>query len=358
MFSEFLKVTMSASNQGKQFSQHWNQFYQENKPKYIHEGSIEGFQSKSTTKSNTKPELLYQGQPQLESLMKQFDSVFDEYQKNVALLSTMDHEYNQILLRNNQLPSSVDMYLGKIVVDEHGEHYYITRFGHKRKFNAQSWMTRDTTCSTSSIPRISATDMEFMLSGPDMNAFEPCGKEGKIVREGTTQNYKWVDIQGYGHRFPTANQYMTTVTQQKCPREYDTLPSDRYNAIAGGPDMDDGDACSVVITDNSKKTRLLQQKQLVTTKLEELISLINQIESHDGELNKQFQDRRTELAIAVSNLKNEAKNEVNVKNDNESLRAKWDTIVVQERMEYYQYLGLAAVGVVITGAMLHQMFSR
>lgn len=356
-----------STSQGIEFSQRWNQFYSTNQPKYmnegIQEGFQEGFQEGMTTQESTQsqPQQLYQGQSQLKTLMERFDTLYDTYQDNVAKLATMDEEYNQILLRNNQVPSSIDMYLGKIVVDSHGNHYYITRFGHTRKFSVQSWESRDTTCSNgnqTTIPTITAGALQLLLPGPDMNAFEPCGKEGKIVRDGTNNIYKWVDIQGYGHRFPTAVNYSTSVTAQKCPNDYDVLPSDRFDAIAVGPDMNDDEGCSTVIVDQDKQSKLLEQKARVTSNLQELIALINQIESYDSELSKAFTQRRTELAVAVSNLQNEAQDEKNVQQNNKTLRAKWDSIVVQERMEYYQYLGLAGVGIVITGALLHQFFSR
>lgn len=356
--------------QGIEFSQRWKQFYSTNQPKYINEGIQEGVQEgiqegftthTPNTQNTSHPQELYHGQSQLQSLMDQFDTLFSEYQDNVAELARLDEDYNQVLVRNNQVPSSIDMYLGKVVVDDHGNHYYITRFGHTRKFSANAWMSRDTTCSNgneTTIPTITAGALQLMLSGPDMNAFEPCGKEGKIVREGTTQNYKWVDIQGYGHRFPTAVQYSTNVTNQKCPQEYDVLPSDKFQAIAAGPDMGETEGCSTVIIDQDKQKTLLEQKARVTSNLRDLLALIDRIESYDKDLSNAFTQRRAELAVAVSNLQNEAQHEKNVQHNNKTLRAKWDSIVVQERMEYYQYLGLAGVGIVITGALLHQFFSR
>lgn len=353
-----------SSTQGIEFSQRWNQFYSENQPKYIQEGIQEGFTTQSPNTTNTphsEPQELYNGQTKLETLITRFDELYNTYQDNVAKLATMDDEYNQILQRNNQVPSSIDIYLGKIVVDNQGNHYYITRYGHKRKFSVQSWNSRDTTCSNgndTTIPTITAGALQLLLPGPDMNAFEPCGKEGKIVREGTTPNYKWVDIQGYGHRFPTAVQYNTIVGTGKCPSENDVLPSDRFNAIAVGPDMVEGEGCSTVILDKDKQSILLEQKATVSGNLQELIRLINEIESYDNELSTAFTQHRDELAEAVDKLQNEAQNEKTVHQNNKTLRAKWDSIVVQERMEYYQYLGLAGIGIVITGALLHQFFSR
>lgn len=351
-----------STTQGKTFTHHWKQFYQTHQPKYIHEGTLqEGFAQRASKKADASTPQVFEGQDALHELMNEFDTTFTSYQDAVKTLAELEEEYNTVLMRNNELPGGIEPYLGKVVVDPHGVHYYITKYGHKRKYTTQAWTTKNIDCvkDNDTVPQISLATLELALDGPDMNVNEPCGKEGTVVRDGSTANYMWVDVRGVGHVFtPNTADYTNAVRAGRCTDAYSVLGTDLFHAIPRGPSMSDTDVCASVIIDPTKKEKVIHQKQQVALKLDTLIKIVDSIQSHDEELNNAFQERRTELEVAVRNLRKEASHEKSTQENNRSLQEKWNTLLIQERMEYYQYLGFAAIGVVVTGAMLHQLFSR
>lgn len=379
---------MSASTQGKNYRQKWQTFHQQTRPTYIedtHEGNppiFEGFQSNTTSKANattsgtsgtsgtsSTPESTTPHE-NLQPLFDRFDDAMSQYNTTMQQVSQMEDQQNKVLARNNNVPRGLSPFLGMVVQTSQGEHYYITRYGHLRKYSTSAWLVKDSvTCGSGAsgasgddsnntdgkIPTVSQSILELCLPGPDMNSHEPCGKEGKVVREGTTQNYKWVDVQGYGHPFDTAVAYQNN---QSCPSDYETLPSDAYSAIASGPSMDSGDVCSLLVRNPELDDELKRKKLQLMADTQELLSIVEEIESKDETATNQYKEQRRALLLAVSNLKKEATHNEQAKAQQDTLKGRWQDLLVEERMEYYQYAGMVAIGAVVTGALFHHMFSR
>lgn len=352
----------SPSDQGKWYRQTWNKQYAKNAHKYIEEGSLpslknlktlrENFQSMSSTST---------GNTDLDALLKQFDDNYAQYLKLTNQLTVQEDEYNQILVRNNEVPASIRTYLGMVVKDPNGTYYYITKYGHARKYPAGVWETRDqTTCSNTDgiVPEVTSDVIETCLKGPDMNMYEPCKQEGSVVRNGSAMEYKWVDAEGQGRVFQSELEYNNN---QSCPAEYTTLATENYTAIrvvAGDSIMTPDKPCSVLVQDKDLQTSIINTKQQIIDLLHSMLGQLSQIQTMDDTLTAQLAQHRQALTLAISNLVQENKNMDNVKSDNSTLKARWNDIVIQERMEYYQYMGVAVVGAVVTGVLLHQFFSK
>lgn len=91
---------------------------------------------------------------------------------------------------------------------------------------------------------------------------------------------------------------------------------------------------------------------------QELLSIVEEIESKDETATNQYKEQRRALLLAVSNLKKEATHNEQAKAQQDTLKGRWQDLLVEERMEYYQYAGMVAIGAVVTGALFHHMFSR
>lgn len=346
-----------SGQQGRWYRKQWENQYQKTMPKYIEEGSAPMYEGMDTMKSTNT------GNPALDQLLAEFDEKYTQYMSLTSEISKLEEENTQTLLRNNVIPEVIRPYLGKIIQDETETYYYVTRYGHLRQFTQDAWDTRDMTCKNTNIvpddiPKVESALLPSFLPAPNMNAYEPCGKEGKVVRNGSADEYKWVNPEGQGRIFQTEAEYNANVY---CPSEYDTVSTEQYTAIrvvAGDSLMTPDSKCSVLIQDKSLQDNILNKKQQLIDVIHQMMSLLHQIESTDEELTKEVKEHQASLSLAISNLTQEIKNQKEIKEDNDTLRGRWQDIIVQERMEYYQYVGVATVGALIAGVMLHQLFRK
>lgn len=345
-----------STSQGIEFSQRWNQFYSTNQPKYMNEGIQEGFQEGMTTQESTQsqPQELYQGQTDLKDLMERFDELYNTYQDNVAELARLNEEHISISNLENREFIAYVHYPGK----------------------------------SYSVPKSDITDVITKVRSKIPNTTICTESEIQFLVDNNTPVCKcgWVESQsvgvfgqpGYTSVYPSIHG-----TGSGCGGGQQRVISCGEN----GPSWADGKAgvyikCrfnpslfvetietvglrgSIEYKYNTSDyiTTLVEQKESITntiqTTITQLIQLIEDIETHDNGLSTAFNEHRKNLQDAIINLQKEAQDEKTIQQNNKTLRAKWDSIVVQERMEYYQYLGLAGVGIVITGALLHQFFSQ
>lgn len=341
---------------------------------------------------------------ELTKLLNEFDTKYDEFQQLMATVSKQQENYMQILDQNKRIPSKAKPYLGKIVKNN-DTYYYITRFGHTRKFSNRIWEERDkTTCKGPTVqthtppttsnntpptkrpqPNFSDIDMNHIFEGltnmgnrltsnepssveysgkvsneiinilpqgPPMNSNEPCGLEASIVSKGSGEDYSWIDDEGIRHTFPS-DQDITK--QQSCPTDYTVLSESQYESITIGQSMNTDSKCSVFVDNPSLRKSLETNQAKLLSTTQELVNLLEQIKTDDIELEKEINQRRVDLYRAIHKMENELDHKKKEKQENETLKGRWNNILVDERMQYYRYLGIFGVALVFGGITIHQM---
>ena len=268
--------------------------------------NIEGMTTNPLVKnleSVNKAELL-----KLQQLETKFNGDMAKYISNYKLY------LEELVSRNTSLNTA---HKNKVMKYQ-GTYYWINNAGTARSFDATSWLGKDNSCPDSA-GNLTGQEFSNLTRGPPMGQGELCTSGGFSAKDGGSGTTAWVDNQGYKYIYSDfINKHSS------CPNQTRTLSSVQFHAIPTRRSYGRDDKCETVSLDSPLHDKLMTLNSKLMGTITEMKTLVNNITSKDGEVQKKVKAQKSILIKKYRELKKEQDRVMKLKRGNDTLIAEVD----------------------------------
>ena len=253
--------------------------------------------------SVNKAELL-----KLQQLETKFNGDMTKYISNYKLY------LEELVSRNTSLNTA---HKNKVMKYQ-GAYFWINNAGTARSFDSSSWLGKDSSCPDSA-GNLSGQEFSKLTRGPPMGQGELCTSGGFSAKDGGSGTTAWVDNQGYKYVYSDfINKHSS------CPNQTKNLTSIQFHAIPSSNSYDANDKCETVSLDSPLHDKLMALNSKLMATITEMKSLVGNISSKDGEVQKKVKNQKGVLVQKYRDLQKEKKRVLKLKRGNETLIAEID----------------------------------
>lgn len=190
------------------------------------------------------------------------------------------------------------LHAGKVVDPGDGQYVYVNNHGFTHKYSAGAWENRGRGCSDKASP-IDPGVLAKLKQGPPMEHGQPCGLEGKIVRNKATKEMAWVDVKGHKHVFTTDAWENKSAS---CNLHVNDVDQSSYEALPTGAQMLPATACERASVDPHAWRHLQDLNHRLIALAKQLSTDLQHLQTEDKGLQAQMADHRAKLKQYVSTL--------------------------------------------------------
>lgn len=365
--------------QGYAFQHSWNTFYQNVASTLktdTHSPLIEG----NTTMNDAGENDITTEEQDVKEKRKEFEEAYKDYSDKKEQVDTLRKRYLNIINQNKKIPDDVQEYLNS-VVRYNNQYYYITPFGYRREFQEGSENISET-CGVpgethehrthfegffwgeqpassppaNSTPKseyrgeISAKIFNKLQVGEPMRENTPCGYEGQVVSH--LDSYAWVTPDGVRKNFESQNDFENNDT---CPDESKSISFNEFNNMIIGEVMSSDIPCSTFINDSELESELVSATSQLQVKTNILLDKYKELIQSDKKFIQDMKGVRGEFEQIIAEIQEQIKLDKHLFLEDKTSQGQWQDQVVNERMQYYQYVGLLGLTLLIGGATIYHL---
>jgi hypothetical protein len=353
---------MNHISQGLNYRSNIHNLSKETKPQVLDSKSsvgslIEGFEDSNPINKESEELIQY-----LTNLEARFNETLNKYSR----------AYENVI--QHQLDTGEDMRtndnLGVNIVDSNGNYFYINKFGEPMKYankgalssttplaSKAAYDKRHMSCPTPiKFNMTTGTDNEIrqasdLLNGANGSVYlaegVPCNIIGKNVRNKDTKEIYFITEKGIKRKFLDFANH----TLGNCSRTVSfELSNDIMKLIPSGTDIanvDSEEGCKVGLENVSDVDLAVSYNNELENIIKELLDSTEKINSTDGTLISQIQDKRSSLHARLPSLTKERKTFIDLKKRIQSSRATIDEMKANNSTNMVMYLSLITMITVI-----------
>jgi len=228
----------------------------------------------------------------ISDLDSKFQKLITEYTNTLKLVN------EEAVNKQKNYGDAKNMY-GKVVTNTDATNVYINNYGYTHKYSTEAWEANDKSCPTNPI---NDTDdaLSKLPSSLDMNKGQACGAAGKMIKNTTTKEMAWVDIQGIKHVY--SDNIWDKRSDSCIQRDIITLDDTQYNSIPIGGAMTATNYCMNIDVDPTLYSKLSKINKQLASLAQELVNEIDNLQTTDANLNAELQEQRSDLTSYLDNL--------------------------------------------------------
>ncbi len=236
---------------------------------------------------NAKQDDITELETEFNRTLTEYDATYKLFSENVLNMRKSDKEIQQ--------------YFGQAITSSDGNYKYVNDYGYTHKYSTDAWAKNADSCPTDAIT-VSDPLLKQFHNGPDMGIGQACGVAAKNVRNKTTNEIAWVDIQGYKHIYSPELWNTKALT---CNVPVIDLAAAQYDAIPKGGNMKPTDTCPQLDIDPAIWSKLMHLNDKLLNLSEQLAVKLEELIVEDVELQLAIQKTQSELQQTTSQIKND-----------------------------------------------------
>ena len=265
----------------------------------------------------------------------------DEFNQTLAEYTSAYKQFTEDAMKNSASGGS-SLHAGKVVDSGDGHYIYVNNHGFTHRYSTNAWEHKGNGCPSKAVP-IDAEVLTKMKPGPSMNPGQPCGLEGKLVRNKGTREMAWVDMKGYKHSF---SQDAWSHKSKSCEVEVHDIESASYEALPTGAAMEPGAPCSQGTVDAKAWDHLQKLNSKLVRLAGQLSQQLQKLQGEDKQLNSQMAKYQAKLTDYVSSLKGD-KAHATTSRELENAVARSQSTRILASSRWYHYWAWVVTAVVV-----------
>ena len=229
----------------------------------------------------------------------------NEFNKTLSEYSDTYKELSAELLDLKTKNQPIQKYFNKVITTDDVNYTYVNNYGYTHKYSNEAWSKNDKSCSAANPIKITNSDLLLLTnSGPDMGVGQSCNIAGQNVKNITTNEYAWVDANGYKHVYPA------TIWDKKdttCSNDAKSLDSISYAAIPLGSPMTETTPCNKLNVIPALIEKLSKINNKIIKHAEKINNEMGNLSVNEDKLKQNINEQRSKLNDYINSLKEDKK---------------------------------------------------
>ena len=229
----------------------------------------------------------------------------NEFNKTLSEYSDTYKELSAELLDLKTKNQPIQKYFNKVITTDDVNYTYVNNYGYTHKYSNEAWSKNDKSCSAANPIKITNSDLLLLTnSGPDMGVGQSCNIAGQNVKNITTNEYAWVDANGYKHVYPA------TIWDKKdttCSNDAKSLDSISYAAIPLGSPMTETTPCNKLNVSPALIEKLSKINNKLIKHAEKINNEMGNLSVNEDKLKQNINEQRSKLNDYINSLKEDKK---------------------------------------------------